>query len=338
MLRLSSTPATSIQTATPVLRLQLTSRSNLAVAQQRAAHGLHAVQELPREVAMLALRDASAMGYRELTIEGGEPLLHRGLCDILTRARRHSLRTTLVTNGTLLHQARRLDRVASLVDRVAIELHGIEAVHDAAVEREGAFARTIENLALLRSAGVVFELRFALTATNRDQLPAMLRLAAEQGAEAVDVRSSWTGGLDDQEVAETVAASRPLADQLGRALRSDLIGRDELMLFRGHYVPTPSSRHLPSVAPSLVIEASGRVRPLDRSLPDHLLIGNLHSARLAELAPAWLRSERPRLLVLACDRAWWAAVAPDAPPATRWADELALHIDAPTPRPALLAA
>lgn len=338
MLRLTATPATSTQAATPVLRMQLTSRSNLAVAQQRAEHGLELVEELPREVAMLALRDASAMGYRELILEGGEPLLHRGLCEILTRAQRHSLRTTLVTNGTLLHQSRRLDKLATLVHRVAVEVHGIGEVHDLAVEREGAFARTVENLALLRDAGIAFELRFHLTAANRALLPAVLQLAAAEGAGAVDVRSSWVGGLDDDAIASTVAESRSLAEQLGLGLRSDLIDRDELMLFRGHYVPTPSPRHLTSVVPTLVIEPTGRVRPIDASLPDHLLVGNLHTARLAQLAPAWLRSERPRRLVDACDQAWWSAVSPEAARATRWADELTLHIGAPAPRPALIAA
>lgn len=338
MLRLTSTPATSTQAATPVLRMQLTSRSNLAVAQQRATQGLTCVEELPREVAMTALRDASAMGYRELVLEGGEPLLHRGLCEILTRAQRHSLRTTLVTNGTLLHQARRLHKVATLVDRVAVELHGIDEVHDLAVQREGAFARTIENLALLRDVDLAFELRFALTAANHALLPAVLQLAAAQGAVAVDVHSSWEGGLDDDVIAATIDEHRPLAEHLGLQLRSDLIDRDELMLFRGHYVPTPSHRHLASVVPTLVVEPTGRVRPLDGSLPDHLLVGNLHTARLTQLAPVWLRSDRPRRLVAACDRAWWSAVSPEAPRATRWADELTLHIEAPAPRPALIAA
>lgn len=338
MLRLTTTPSTSTQAATPVLRMQLTTRSNLAVAEQRATHGLGFVEELPRDVAMTALRDASAMGYRDLVLEGGEPLLHRGLCEILTRARRHSLHTTLVTNGTLIHQARRLGRVAELVDRVAVEFHGIGEVHDLAVQREGAFARTVENLALLRETGLAFELRFALTAANRALLPAILHLAAEQGAQAVDVHSSWDGGLDDDVIAATIAESRPLAERLGLALRCDLIDRDELMLFRGHYVPAPSARQLAAVASTLVIEPTGRVRPIDQGLPDHLLIGNLHTARLSQLATAWLRSDRPRRLVAACDRAWWSAVSPEAPRATRWADELALHIDAPAPRPALAAA
>ena len=37
---------------------------------------------------MTAVRDAAALGYRDLVIEGGEPFLHRGLADILARAQR----------------------------------------------------------------------------------------------------------------------------------------------------------------------------------------------------------------------------------------------------------
>lgn len=337
MLRLTDTPATSTQAGTPVVRMQLTTRSNLAVREQRTAGELTVVEELPREVAMTALRDAAALGYRELVLEGGEPLLHRGLSEVLTRARRHSLRITIVTNGTLLHQARRLQSIAGLVDRVIVELHGIGATHDEAVDREGAFAQATANLALLRDAGMPFGLRFALTATNADQLPEMLMLAGTEGARWVEVRSSWDGGMGDDAIAAAVESARPAAERAGVALTSDLVDRNELMLFRGHYVPTPSQRHLAAVVPTLVVEPNGRVRPIAAQLPDHLLVGNLHTARLSQLAPAWLRSDRPRRLSQACDSAWWSAVAPDAPRATRWADELSLHIDAPAPRPAIAA-
>lgn len=337
MLRLTTTPATSTQAGTPVVRMQLTNRSNLAVRQQRDATGLSVVEQLPRDLAMTALRDAAALGYRELVLEGGEPLLHRGLTEILGRARRHSLAVTLVTNGTLLHQQRRLATLAGLVDQVTIELHGVSETHDAAVSRDGAFAQTVTNLALLRDAGLPFGLRLAVTSANVHQLEAVVTLAAAHGAGAVEVRSSWSGGLCDDALAAAVDAARPLAESLGLPLTSDLIDRNELMLFRGHYVPTPSQRQLSAMVPTLVIEPTGRVRPIAGSLPDHLLIGNLHTARLSKLAPVWLRTDRPRRLATACDGAWWSAVAPDAPRATRWADELTLHVDAPAPRPAVAA-
>jgi len=337
MLQLTATPATSTQPGTPVLRMQLTTRSNLAVREQRAAHGLAIVEELPRDLAMTALRDASALGYRELVLEGGEPLLHRSLHDVLTRARRHGMTTTLVTNGTLIHQARRFHTVAPLIDRVAVELHGTGDEHDAAVDRPGAFAQTIANLAILRETAVLFGVRFRLTAANAHELPAIIELASDEGAAWVEVQSSWDGGLDDAAIAVAIDAERCHAEQRGIALHSDLIDRNELMLRRGHYVPVPSQRHLSSVAPTLVIEPTGRVRPIATAIPDHLLVGNLHAARLTALAPAWLRSDRPRRLSEACDRAWWSAVAPESPLATRWADELVLHIDAPAQRRAVAA-
>ncbi|MBO9533286.1 MAG: radical SAM protein [Solirubrobacteraceae bacterium] len=335
MLRLTTTPITT-QPA-PTVRMQLTSHSNLALRDQREAGGLRLACELPRELALATIRDAAAMGYTELVFEGGEPLLHRGLADLLTRAERHNLRTTIITNGTLLPQARRLDLVARLVDRIAVELHGTGATHDAAVDRAGAFTQALDGLALLRDAGATVDVRFALTAANATELPDVLALSAAEGAGGVEVRSAYEGGLGDDAIATLLDDAAAHAEALGLTLTSDLVGRDELMLFRDHYVPTPAARQLASVVPTIAIDATGRVRPIARTLPPHLMIGNLHAARLPQLAPLWLRSDRPRRLAEACDRAWWSAVAPDAPRATRWADELALHVDAPSARRAIAA-
>ncbi len=272
MLRLTTTPTTQTTATAPVVRMQLTSRSNLAVREQRNAHGLTVVDELPRDLAMAALRDASALGYRELVLEGGEPLLHRGLHDVLVRAQRHHLRTTLVTNGTLLHQARRLRGVLDLVERVSVELHGIGATHDEAVERDGAFDAATGNLALLRDHGASFGLRFALTSLNIDELPAVVDLAVAEGAAFLEVRSSWEGGLDDDAIWAAVAAIRTSAETRGVTVQTDLIDRDELMLFRGHYVPTPSQRNLAAIAPTLIILPTGRVLPLTTDLPAGLAV------------------------------------------------------------------
>jgi MoaA/NifB/PqqE/SkfB family radical SAM enzyme len=286
-------------------------------------------------MAIAAVRDAAALGYRRIVIEGGEPLLAASLHETLACARRHHLHTALVTNGTLLHLLR---DPRALIDACTVEVHGLGAAHNAAVQREGAFAHTTERLALLRGAQLPFTIRLLATPGNLGTLPDVVTYAASQGAAGVEVCSSWRAGVSDTALVAALSAARPVACALRVDLRSDLIEREALLLLREHFVPSPHQRHVTAVTPALAIAPSGVVSPLCRSLPSHLAVGSLHRARLVALTSAWLHSDRPRALIEACDRAWWSAVAPDAPCAMRWAEELALHVAAPKEHRVLSAA
>ncbi len=329
----STTHSTQTASGAPVLRIRPTNRSNLATAEQRVADALQVVEELPRELVSAALKDASALGYERLVVEGGEPLLYAGLPGLLTRARRLDLHTTVVTNATLLGQARRWAAVAPLIDRLAVTLHGIGAAHDAYVARDGAFDQAIENLAIVRESGIPFGFVVSLTTDNAGSLADIVRLAADQGADAVEVQASFEGGLGDDQVVDAVTAARAAGAELGIEIVSDLVAQDELVLFRGRFVPGFPSRDLTSFAPTLIVESNGRLRPLSDELPLHLMLGSLHKARLAAFAPAWLASTRAAELAEAADRTWWELAAPGAPRTARWTSELSLHVAA-APAPA----
>ena len=169
---------------------------------------LEVIRRVPERVIALALLDT---GYQALAPGDAGEREVAGRMALVEKARRHGMRATLVTNGTLLHQARRIDGLAEHVDLVMVELHGLAATHDAATGRQGSFAQTITNLALLRAAGIPFGMRLALTAANVAELEDVVELAAGHGAIAVDVRSSWDGGLDDDTIATVLAAARPQA-------------------------------------------------------------------------------------------------------------------------------
>ncbi len=327
MLR-STAHSTQTAAGAPVLRIRPTNRTNLATAEHRVADALQVVEELPRELVSAALKDAAGLGYERLVVEGGEPLLYAGLPGLLTRARRLDFVTTVVTNGTLLSQARRWAAVAPLIDRLSITLHGLAAAHDAFVARDGAFAQVVENLEVVREAGMPFGFVVALTTENVDTLADIVRFAGREGADSVEVQASFEGGLGDDAVVAAVAAAREAAADLDVQIVSDLVAQDELVLFRGRFVPGFPSRELTAFAPTLIIESNGRMRPLSDELPMHLMLGSLHKARLAAFAPAWLASTRAAELAEAADRTWWELAAPGAPRTARWTSELALHVAA----------
>ena len=111
---------------------------------------------LPFEQARLASDEAIALGVERFAFTGGEPLILRGILDILAYAQRH--RPCLVlTNGTapLLRRAQDLARLREgahpIAFRVSID-HPDEARHDAGRGYK-MFRKAVEGLKLLHRAG-----------------------------------------------------------------------------------------------------------------------------------------------------------------------------------------
>lgn len=321
----------SAATTKSVLHVCPTSRSNLASGGNPLHAGLHAVDELPRELASAVLKDAAELGYERLVLEGGEPFLYAALPGLLARARRLDFATTVVTNGTLVGQVRRWRPVAPLIDLLVLELHGLEPAHDRRCHREGAFAQAIRNLEIVRESGVRFAFRLALTKVNAEDLCGVVHLAAEQGAASVEIIRPPGLTRADVELNDYLARAEALGDELGVPVHGDVASPDELMLYRARFVPAFPTREVKELAPSLHVDASGRVTPLSPDVPGRLALGSLHRHRLAALAPAWSRSARAAELAATCDATWWA-LAGTTGTGVRWTEEVTdrLHAaDAP---------
>lgn len=326
----------SDRTTTPVLHVSPTSRSNLASGGTPLHAGLHAVDELPRELAATVVKDAAALGYERLVLEGGEPFLYASLPGLLARARRLDFETTVVTNGTLLGQHRRWRPVAGLIDTLVLDLHGLEQAHDARCHREGAFAQALRNLVVVRESGVAIGFRLTLTKVNAEDLDGLVRLAAAEGAAFVEIVRPAGLTRADAELTEFVREAQSLGTGLGVDVRADVVARDAMMLFRGEFVPAFPTRDVTDLAPALHVDASGRITPLSADLPGRLALGSLHRHRLAALAPAWARSARAAELATACDAAWWA-FAGTTGDGVRWTEEVVERLHT-VPAPALIAA
>lgn len=323
--------------AGPILQLNPSSRCNIACGHCSASSGPQASQELPRELLHAALKDAAHLGYERLAISGGEPFLYDGLPGLLARARRLDFVTTVTTNGMLINQARRWAPVAPLIDFLAVSILGTEAEHDALCRREGAYAQTVANLEVVRTSRVPFGFVFTLTQHNAGSLEHVVRLAASEGARSVQVHGLTLAGRaaetmpndrpDTVEFGVTIAEARRLGTELGVAVTVDAVTQDQLVLYRGRFVPQFPSRDLSAMAPVLIIESDGRVIPMTHELPGRLALGSLHRHRLASLAPAWLRSGRAAELASACDRTWWELATPGTARAAHWYDEVATRVN-----------
>ena len=109
--------------------------------------------------------DAAAIGYRVMSVSGGEPLLYPGLAQLLRAAHTSGLVTTVTTNGMLLDQ-RQLDVLQADCDLVAISLDGIPESHNFMRNSTRAFDDMCARLPALRASGIPFGFIFTLTFHN----------------------------------------------------------------------------------------------------------------------------------------------------------------------------
>ncbi len=329
----------------PVLQVHPTRLCNIACAHCYSASGPTVREELPLELLSNCLEAAAGLGYRQLAVSGGEPLLYGPLPELLGRARELGMLVTVTSNGMLL-TPRRWEPLAGLVDVLAISVDGTPEEHDRIRRRPGAFARTVANLEVARSWGGPFGFIFTLTQHNVDSLEFVVRLAADVGARSVQVHpltlygraeATMSGARPDEiELAAALCEAAMLGQGLGVVVHVDAITSDQLLGHRDRLVPLRPVTRLVDVAPVLVVGADGMVVPMTHDVRDSLRLGSLHETGLAVLASRWLEAGGGDDLASACEQTWAELTRTSTPLAVYWYDEVAARTRAASPmRPAL---
>jgi MoaA/NifB/PqqE/SkfB family radical SAM enzyme len=320
----------------PVLQVHPTRHCNLACAHCYTSSGPKVRVALALDTLTACIDDAVALGYRQLAVSGGEPLLYPALRELLQHARARGMVTTITTNGVLA-TADRWSTISDLVDVVAVSIDGRRDEHDAIRRSAGAFARTVANLSVLRDSGVTFGLIFTLTQYNVDSLEFVVRLAAEHGAKSVQVhpltlhgraaRDMPTARPDALELIAALGEADRLGASLGVAVHVDAVSVEQLFEHRMRLVPRRSISALVDVAPTVIVDSDGTVMPLTHELDRSFALGSIHERSLSSLATDWLASGRADALAEVCDTTW-RELSTAGQPAFYWYDEVALRSQA----------
>jgi pyruvate-formate lyase-activating enzyme len=125
-----------------------------------------------------------AFGYDELSISGGEPLLHPDLLWMLRHARVLGFRRVEVqSNGSLMTPANvaRLRAAGMTAAMVSLPSH-VERVFDAITRTKGHFGPSVGGVHNLLAAGVEVILCHVICAANVRLLPRFVRFVAAQAA------------------------------------------------------------------------------------------------------------------------------------------------------------
>jgi cyclic pyranopterin phosphate synthase len=170
------------------LRVSLTDRCNLRCSYCMPAEGL---DWLPNddvltddEVVRLITVAVERLGVREVRFTGGEPLLRRGLPDIVRRTTALSPRpeTSITTNALGLTRTARALAEAGL-DRVNVSLDTVREADFRTITRRDRFQDVVDGLAAASEAGLgpVKVNAVLLRGVNDDQAPELLQWCMDRG-------------------------------------------------------------------------------------------------------------------------------------------------------------
>ncbi len=170
------------------LRVSLTDRCNLRCSYCMPAEGLDWLPEdsvlTDDEVVRLIRIGVELLGIREVRFTGGEPLVRRGLVDIVRRTHEidPTVETSLTTNA--LGLVRVADALAAAgLDRVNVSLDSIRRETFHAITRRDRLQDVLDGLAAARDAGLapVKVNAVLMRGQNDDQAAELLRWAIAEG-------------------------------------------------------------------------------------------------------------------------------------------------------------
>ena len=168
------------------LRVSLTDRCNLRCHYCMPEEGLAWLPDtlIDAEIIRLIGIAVGRLGVTDVRFTGGEPLLRKGLAEIVAATAAMGARTALTTNGLgLEHQAEAL--AAAGLDRVNVSLDSVRPETFAAITRRDRLADVIAGLEAAVAAGLapVKVNAVLLRDLNEEQAPELLAWCMERGYE-----------------------------------------------------------------------------------------------------------------------------------------------------------
>ncbi|MBC7505911.1 MAG: GTP 3',8-cyclase MoaA [Sandarakinorhabdus sp.] len=166
-------------------------------------------------------------GTRKLRLTGGEPLVRRGLMDLIKSLGRH-LKTgaldelTLTTNGSQLERFAGDLHIAG-VRRINVSLDTLDADKFAEITRWGRLPQVLDGIAAAKAAGLHVKLNMvALAGVNSGEVEAMLAYAAAHGHDLTMIETMPMGEIGSDRADHYLPMSKVRADLATRWTLHDL--------------------------------------------------------------------------------------------------------------------
>lgn len=279
-------------------------------------------EQLALPLVVAAIADCPRLAIGALFLTGGEPLLYRGLDEVLGAAAAvPALKVTICTNGTLIKPSDAA-RLRAIGAKVNVSIDGEESFHDAFRRQRGAFRASERGIRALVEAGVPVDVVTTISRENLGSLATVAAWAAAAGVAQLRVQPLLKlgrgCGIADQRlsIVQTNRLFLELTDLANRyrgrmrCTLNEVSHRFLMMHPCGAYVCNGSGCHrrVAKEIKKVVVREDGTVLPEIPNLHPRFALGNLEDGPLPVLVSRYFAAGYDRFDQLC--RSTYATVMP----------------------------
>ena len=167
------------------IQVELTSRCN-----ERCVHCYipHKNKNSDIEPALFydILEQCSDMGVLNLTLSGGEPMMHKKFCDFLRKAKEYDFSINVLTNLTLLNNEIIAEMKENRLSSVQVSLYSLNPeIHDSITNLKGSFQKTHDNILRLIENNIPLQISCPAMKQNSNCFSDVMRWAHEHKCRAI---------------------------------------------------------------------------------------------------------------------------------------------------------
>ena len=161
-------------------QIEITNRCNLSCVHCVNQSGDPCSNELATEEICSAIDRMSSLGAHQITLTGGEPLMHPDLFKIIEHARKAPMAVIILTNGTLITEEHVKKFKELGVNRFAVSIDSMdEDIHDTFRGQKGALKKALNSVNLLKDAGFSVRIAVSLNQYNKNDIVDTLKKLKE---------------------------------------------------------------------------------------------------------------------------------------------------------------
>lgn len=237
------------------------------------------------------LRQAEELGVVQVHFSGGEPLLFRGLAELVAEARELGLYSTLVTSGVPLERARLVRLADAGLEHVQLSLQSTSASVARALAGHDCLESKLDVARWVKQLGMALTLNVVVTRQNVEQVPELIELAERMRCQRLELANAQYLGwaLVNRDGLLPSRAQLAGARQAARAARERLQGTlDVVFVLPDYYSGRPRACMEGWANRYVVVTPDGRLLPCHAA---HVIADlQFDDVRQAPLSELWARS------------------------------------------------
>jgi len=241
--------------------------------------------------AVRLINDAAAMGAVNVSLSGGEPLLHPEIGKIISTATERGMLVVLVTNASLLDEQMADKLFNAGLEGIQVSLDAPSAsLHHYLTGSENTFDRVVAGIRILKARGFWIGIRSVVMSHNWKAMPELVDLLSGLGVDEIAMSTQATGACNRKDDANIERLGKMELEYL-----QDMISEKSIrypgckLLFSDRESPWQVRKDIvPCGNPmgGFVVHPSGEVTICEMLKDDpEISMGNVHASSIEEI---WL--------------------------------------------------